>query len=69
MSMEEIKIIIAKHGKTTIDVNGIKGPSCTEVTKRLEAALGTAQERDHTDEYYEQEQGLDATQGCGGGGY
>jgi len=66
MSAEEIKVIIAKDGKTTIDVNGIKGPSCKDVTKRLQEALGTEVESETKDEFWEQEEGQDDTVGVGG---
>ena len=38
--MEEIKVTIAKDGSITIDVDGVKGSMCKEMTKSLEQALG-----------------------------
>ena len=63
--MQEMKIIIAKDGKVTIDVDGVKGPSCKDLTRKLEEALGSTVDSTVKTEYYEQEQGLDNTQTAG----
>ena len=49
-----IKITIDKLGKTKIEVDGVKGQSCEEITKGIEQALGTVTSRKQTGEYYEQ---------------
>ena len=50
-----IKITIDKMGKTKIEVDGVKGASCEELTKGIEKALGSVSSRKQTDEYFEQE--------------
>ncbi len=37
--MKEIKIMIHK-GKARVEVSGVQGPACKELTKQIEAALG-----------------------------
>ncbi|MGQ9675536.1 MAG: DUF2997 domain-containing protein [Chloroflexota bacterium] len=54
MAMQEMEIIIDKEGKVTVTTKGIKGPRCLEVSKALEEALGTIEDRGFTSEYYEQ---------------
>lgn len=51
----QIKIIITKEGKATIEVDGVSGPDCIEFTKFLEEALaaGESIEREKTGEYYQ----------------
>jgi len=39
------------NGKTTITVNGVKGKSCTDLTKAVEEALGKVEKRELTSEY------------------
>jgi hypothetical protein len=38
--MQEMKIIISKEGQVTIDVMGVKGSGCKNLTKALEKAFG-----------------------------
>ena len=38
--MQEIKLIIGKDGKVNIDVAGVSGPACQNLTKSIETALG-----------------------------
>jgi hypothetical protein len=40
MEMQEIDVFIDKDGQVRIEVRGVKGPSCLDVTKALEEALG-----------------------------
>lgn len=63
--MEEIKIIIAKNGQVTIDVEGIKGSGCKNLTKALEKAFGTTTKSKKKAEYYDQ-QDVSDNQGVGG---
>jgi hypothetical protein len=39
MDVQEIEVTI-EHGKVVIHVRGVKGETCLELTKDLEAALG-----------------------------
>jgi hypothetical protein len=40
MELQEIEVFIDKDGQVRVEVRGVKGMSCLEVTKALEAALG-----------------------------
>jgi hypothetical protein len=40
MELEEIEIIIDKDGQVQIEVRGVKGAACLDLTRDLEAALG-----------------------------
>jgi len=40
MEIEEVEVVIDKDGKVRIEVRGVKGPACLDITKGLEAALG-----------------------------
>ena len=40
MEMQEIEVFIDKDGKVRIEVRGIKGGACLDITAALEAALG-----------------------------
>jgi len=40
MDLQEIDVVIDKDGQVKIEVRGVKGPSCLDLTKELEAALG-----------------------------
>ena len=51
--MERIDVEIATDGKVTVSVKGVKGKSCTDVTKSLEAALGQTVSDEKTREYHE----------------
>jgi len=52
----EIIFDIDSNGNITITVEGAKGKSCEELTKQLEEALGTVTAREHTSEYYQEEE-------------
>lgn len=52
--MKTIKIHIQKDGSVKIETNGFTGQACEDATKALEKALGAADNRKHTDEYYAQ---------------
>jgi hypothetical protein len=49
-------ITIAPDGTPTINVNGVKGKSCKDVTKTVERALGSVVSDKETSEMYEKEQ-------------
>ncbi len=40
MELEEIEVTIGKDGQVQIQVRGVKGMKCLEITKELEEALG-----------------------------
>lgn len=40
MELQEIDVFIEKDGQVRIEVRGVKGLSCLDVTKNVEEALG-----------------------------
>ena len=64
--MQEITIRIGKGGTINLDVAGVKGGGCKDLTKAFEKALGTAVETKNTNEYYEQDQQAGNEQQIGG---
>ncbi len=40
MDMQEVEVFIDKNGKVRIEVRGVKGAACLDLTAGLEAALG-----------------------------
>ncbi len=40
MELQEIDVFIEKDGQVKIEVRGVKGMSCLDLTKDLEAVLG-----------------------------
>ena len=53
MKMEEMEITIDADGNVSMQVRGVTGKSCLELTKPLEEALGAEVEnRTMTSEYY-----------------
>jgi len=63
---QEIEIVIAKDGKVSFQIKGVKGPKCLEETKFLEDALGGGVlEREKTGEFYEEGQGVGTSQWIG----
>lgn len=54
MELQEIEVFIDKDGKVRIEVRGVKGMSCLDLTKDLEEALGgEVEDREMTPEAYE----------------
>lgn len=51
--MERIRIVIPRDGDPTITVDGVKGTGCKDLTKQLEAALGSTTSDQETPEFYE----------------
>lgn len=51
---EKIIVRVSKKGATTIEVAGVKGTACTDLTKSLEKALGSATASVPTNEMYEE---------------
>ncbi len=54
MEMQELEITIDKEGRMQVTVRGIHGEGCLALTKNIENAVGTVEERAFTAEYYEQ---------------
>ena len=54
MDMQELEITIDKEGRVQVAVRGVKGEGCLALTKNIEDAVGTVEERECTAEYYEQ---------------
>jgi hypothetical protein len=54
MEMQELEITIDKNGRMMVAVRGVKGDGCLALTKNLENAVGTVEERTCTAEFYEQ---------------
>lgn len=50
--MEKIEFIIDEHGDFTMEVNGVKGGKCKDITKMLQK-LGTVAESKNTAEAFE----------------
>lgn len=60
MRKQDIEIVITPKGEVTFVVKGVKGASCLDETKFLEAALGgeaAVVDQEKTGEYYEQSEG------------
>jgi len=54
--MEEIQVEIDQHGNVQIEVSGVEGGKCVDVTKHMEQLLGgEISQREFTREYYIQE--------------
>ena len=50
--LHEVEISIDSRGDVRVEVRGMKGPGCLEVTREMEALLGNAVlEREHTYEH------------------
>lgn len=54
MEMQELEITIDKEGRVQVAARGVKGEGCRGLTKNIENAVGTVEEREYTAEYYEQ---------------
>lgn len=55
MAEETVNIIIHPDGRVELQVCGVKGEKCTEVTQAVEDALGNKVKREFTSEMYETE--------------
>lgn len=51
--MEEIKLKIMPDGEVRIEVTGVKGQQCLELTELLEKELGLEVKHQLTSEFYE----------------
>ena len=55
MDMQEIDVFIDNDGQVKVEVHGVKGMNCLDLTKELEAALGgEIEEREMHHEAYEE---------------
>ena len=63
--MQEIKLTIGTDGKVNIDVAGVPGPACKDLTKSIESALGKTESVEKKPEFYQQ-QATSAKQRLGG---
>jgi hypothetical protein len=62
MHKQDIEIVINAKGEVTFEVKGVKGGSCLDETKFLEAALGgVVIDQQKTSEYYEGSEGYVST--------
>jgi hypothetical protein len=64
MRKQDIEIVINEKGEVTFEIKGVKGGSCVDETKFLEAALGgdaAVIDQQKTAEYYEQSEGYVST--------
>jgi len=59
MSQSEFEIVISPQGKVQIEVKGLQGDSCLDLTRFLEEALGDVDDRSFKAEYYVQNTGTD----------
>lgn len=54
MELQEVDVFVEKDGQVKIEVRGVKGMSCLDLTKDLEAVLGAQiEEREMTSEAHE----------------
>jgi hypothetical protein len=54
--IQELDIVIDRKGRVSIDVRGVSGPKCEEVTRALEEALaGRILARTRKDEWHQAE--------------
>ena len=55
MELEEIEISIDAQGRVQVEIRGVKGARCLEITREMERLLGDrVVERTHTHEYDQQ---------------
>jgi hypothetical protein len=68
MDLQEVEVFIEKDGRVRVEVRGVKGLSCLDVTRALEAALGgQVQDRQMTPEAYDAAQAEQQAQQQRGG--
>jgi len=53
MKEERIKVVIDEEGNASLDVSGVKGKTCLDLTKELEEVLGLVKERKEKKEMHE----------------
>lgn len=52
----EVKVVINPDGTYQVDVKGVKGKKCVDLTAAFESALGKVHARTKTPEYFQTEQ-------------
>lgn len=52
--MQEMEVTISPTGEVKIEVKGVAGPGCMDLTRELENQLGTVEDRQLKGEYYQQ---------------
>lgn len=52
--MQEMEVTISPSGEVKIEVKGVGGPGCLDLTRDLENQLGAVEERQLKSEYYQQ---------------
>jgi hypothetical protein len=57
----EIMVEIGVDGEVTLDVNGVKGKGCVDLTASIEEILGEVTERKYSSEYYQAEENVHRT--------
>lgn len=62
MEMQELEITIDRNGRVQVAARGVRGEGCLGLTKNIENAVGTVEEREYTAEYYEEPQALSVHQ-------
>lgn len=62
MEMQELEITIDKEGRVQVAIRGIHGEDCIGLSKNIENAVGTVEDRTYTPEYYEQPVGVSVHQ-------
>lgn len=68
MELQEIDVYIDRDGEVRIEVRGVKGNACLDITKELEAALGgKVDNREMTPEAQESSQSSQDQQWLQGG--
>jgi hypothetical protein len=55
MKKQELEIEILNDGTVSINVQGVKGSTCLDLTKDLEESLGLVNEREKKSSFYEQD--------------
>lgn len=52
--MKHVTVIVDMEGATRVEVEGVKGPGCTALTRDLESALGATLNVRRTEEHHQQ---------------
>jgi hypothetical protein len=52
--MAQVTLIIDATGNTTVEVHGVTGPQCQELTRNVERLLGTVQTVTHKPGFHDQ---------------
>ena len=52
MALAQLKIIVSKTGEATVEVEGVTGQRCIDITKPIEELLGTVRKRTMKSESY-----------------